>query len=207
MPSLRTGLLAASAPPAVAALAGGVYGMLTPEPAPGPGEPPRPPDGGPMLTPFLIPARTQPPTVPAAEAALPDDEPVVGVVAGGRARAYRVRALTGSMNQVVNDVVGGVSVTVTRCSQTSRTRVFTGPGDFPLPVMTGGYADGLVLRVGNGYYRQRDGRPFRGSDGIPFPYTDLDFVEGRWAARRMAHPDTDVYVGEAAPRPPAGKAN
>jgi hypothetical protein len=73
--------------------------------------------------------------------------------------------------------------------------------------MTGGYGDGLVLKVGDGYYRQRDGRPFGSSDGIPFPYRELDFREATWAQWRAAHPETDVYVGDAGPEPPTGRAN
>ncbi|MBO0700341.1 MAG: hypothetical protein J2P46_18225, partial [Zavarzinella sp.] len=99
MPSLRTGLFAAGGLLAVGAIAGGVYGVLSAErPEPSDARPP-----GPIATPFIFPGKLRPPTVPAAAAGLADDEPVIGVTAGGRARAYRVGAFIGLSSQVVND--------------------------------------------------------------------------------------------------------
>lgn len=68
-----------------------------------PGGPPR--DG--------IPSIDRPAFVPAAEAALPDNEPVIGLVLDGDARAYPLRILI--WHEIVNDVVGGVPVAVTYC--------------------------------------------------------------------------------------------
>src|SRR6478672_4712586 len=146
MPSARTGLLAAGGLLAVGALAAGVYGLLT-------ADPPEPiVRQGPVATPFITPGKVRPPTIAAAEAGLGDDEPVIGVVAGGRARAYRVGAFVGVTGQVVNDVVGGVPVTVTHCNQTGCSRVFTGDGSDPLPVLTGGYMEGLLLMTHGRFY-------------------------------------------------------
>jgi hypothetical protein len=202
MPSLRSGLFAAGGLLAVGAIAAGVYGVLTAEPP----EPATPPFKGVIATPFLMPGKTRPPTVPAAAANLPDDEPVIGVTAGGRARGYWVRAFAGVAGHVVNDVVGGVPVTVTHWPQDGRSRVFTGDGSDPLPVMTGGFTDGLLLKVGDSMFHQRDGRPLNGS-GPSFPYPDLAFQEVPWHVWRTAHPDTDVYVGDVPPKPPAGKVH
>jgi hypothetical protein len=66
-----------------------------------PGGPPR--DG--------IPAIEEPEFVPVAEASLPENEPVIGLVINGNARAYPLRILI--WHEIVNDVVGGVPVAIT----------------------------------------------------------------------------------------------
>ena len=66
-----------------------------------PGGPPR--DG--------IPAIDEPEFAPVAEGTLPDNEPVIGLVLNGDARAYPLRVLI--WHEIVNDVVGGVPVAVT----------------------------------------------------------------------------------------------
>src|SRR5262249_34018813 len=59
-----------------------------------------------------------PPTRTPEESGLADREEVFGVVAGGRARAYRLAALSLPSRHVVNDVVGGTPVTVAFCDRT-----------------------------------------------------------------------------------------
>jgi Protein of unknown function (DUF3179) len=60
-----------------------------------------------------IPSIDEPEFVPVAEAALPENEPVIGLVVGEDARAYPLRILI--WHEIVNDVVGGVPVAVTYC--------------------------------------------------------------------------------------------
>ena len=60
-----------------------------------------------------IPSIDEPAFVPADEAALPDNEPVIGLVVEGDARAYPLRILI--WHEIVNDVVGGMPVAVTYC--------------------------------------------------------------------------------------------
>jgi Protein of unknown function (DUF3179) len=60
-----------------------------------------------------IPSIDYPEFVLASEAALPDQEPVIGLVVDGDARAYPLRILI--WHEIVNDVVGGVPVAVTYC--------------------------------------------------------------------------------------------
>ena len=60
-----------------------------------------------------IPSIDDPAFVPVAEAALPDNEPVIGLVIDGDARAYPLRILI--WHEIVNDVVAGVPVAVTYC--------------------------------------------------------------------------------------------
>jgi hypothetical protein len=60
-----------------------------------------------------IPSIDDPAFVAAAEAELPDQEPVLSVTIGAETRAYPVRILI--WHEIVNDVVGGVPVAVTFC--------------------------------------------------------------------------------------------
>jgi hypothetical protein len=60
-----------------------------------------------------IPSIDEPTFVPIAEAALPANEPVIGLAIEGDARAYPLRILI--WHEIVNDVVGGVPVAVTFC--------------------------------------------------------------------------------------------
>ncbi len=52
-----------------------------------------------------------PPTISAEQSELPDDDLVLGVVAGGRAMAWPIRYL--AQFEVVNDTVGGTPLTPT----------------------------------------------------------------------------------------------
>ena len=49
--------------------------------------------------------------MPVAEASLPENEPVIGLVINGDAWAYPLRILI--WHEIVNDVVGGVPVAIT----------------------------------------------------------------------------------------------
>lgn len=150
---------------------------------------------------FEAPGIDRPPAVPAADAALADNEAVVGVSAGGRRRAYSVRALARTAeSHIVNDVLDGVPVSVTYCDIYRCTRVFTGgpPGE-PLDLSQGGLTDGgMVLKSGSHTYRQDSGEALE-PGGSPLRYGSLPCEETTWGAWRHAHPDTDVYTGEPNP--------
>jgi hypothetical protein len=175
-------------------------GELPPE-APS-AEPPRRPGGPPpsvlRAPPDLVdlPGIERPPTRPAAEAGLADDEAVVGVQAGGRPRAYRLKALSeGAESHVVNDVLGGVPVSVTHCPFYQCTRVFTGEGADPLALRQGGLIwGGMLLRWDGRAYRQETQEPLN-PKAPAFPYPKYPNELTTWGAWRRAHPDTDVYLG------------
>jgi len=175
----------------------GLISITTPPPA----RPQAPVYGPQSSTPFIWPGKTRPPTVSAASADLPDDEPVIGVVANGKARAYCRKAFTGMVNHVVNDVIGATPVTVTHCDKDGCSRVFTGEGQEPLPFKTGGFMDGMLLYVDGVFYDQSTGRPMNDSAANPLPYQTLGFEETTWGKWRTAHPDTDVYLGSPAEGP------
>jgi hypothetical protein len=60
-----------------------------------------------------IPSIDDPAFVPVVEAELPANEPVIGLMVEGDARAYPLRILI--WHEIVNDLVGGVPVAVTYC--------------------------------------------------------------------------------------------
>jgi hypothetical protein len=134
-----------------------------------------------------------------ADADLPDDAEVIGVSAGGRARAYLVKALAGlPTNHVVNDLVGGCAVTVTFCDRKGCARVYGGGrAEVPLDLGVGGYVNqGLSLRLGDAAYSQETGECVDPGGGPPLPYEQFPSERTTWKAWREAHPDTDVYVGD-----------
>jgi hypothetical protein len=156
--------------------------------------------------PFIMPGIRQPKAFPAASAPLKDDDKVIGVTAGGRARAYLVDAFASMKAHVVNDVVGGKPVTVTHCDRTGCTKALAGPdGGAPLEVRTGGWTgDQLMLMADANFYAQDTlAAAFPRPDLPPFPYPAYPFELTTWGAWRAAHPDTDAYVGEARETAPA----
>src|SRR5438105_7303951 len=103
---------------------------------------PEAPPGDPdlMSTPFIVPGIDRPAAVPADEADLDANTEVIGVVVGGKARAYVLAALRGPMHHVVNDVLGADPVTVTYSDRADCVRVFTGPAaGRPLDFGLGGW--------------------------------------------------------------------
>jgi Protein of unknown function (DUF3179) len=151
-----------------------------------------------------LPGVDRPPVRPAAEAGLGDDAEVIGVLAGGRPRAYLVDALSqGPRSHVVNDVLGGVPVSVTHCDVYQCTRVFTGQGADPLALRQGGlHRGGMLLRWGGLPYSQETQAPLYPKSPA-FPYRPHPYEATTWGAWRRAHPDTDVYLGPSGePRRP-----
>jgi len=152
-----------------------------------------------------MPGIQEPAALPAIEAGeMGDREPIVGVSAGGRHRAYLVAALAkGPMSHIVNDVVGGVPVSVTHCDIHLCTRVFTGgvPGE-PLDLAQGGLKAGsMVLRSGGHRYRQDSYAPLE-AESPAFPYDAYPGDVTTWGAWRQRFPDTDVYLGDVSSSPP-----
>jgi hypothetical protein len=154
-----------------------------------------------MNTPFLFPGVRQPATLKPHEANLPDDEPVIGVSAGGRQRAYRTKAMMALTNHVINDLLGNVPVTITFDDRTERAQVFTAEsGGRALEVWMAGYYDGMILRFEGHYFRQDTGR-FMAPPGEQteqalgtLPHTRTD-----WKTWYTTYPETDVYVGDSVP--------
>jgi hypothetical protein len=138
----------------------------------------------------------RPVTVPAARATLADEDLVVGVVVGGKARAYRLAAFNSISKNVVNDVVNKIAVTITYCNHNECVRAYTDNREEPLPIGVGGFNHGLLLRVGDDVFQQKTSK---GMEGVEIPYKSMPFELTQWGEWKKAHPDTDVYVGRTAP--------
>jgi len=170
-------------------------GALFQSPTSGAAEPPL---AGPMrATPFLAPGIERPQLVAAADAALADDDDVIGVVVNNRPRAYRLKALTATYSHVVNDLIDKVPVTVTYCNMSDTVQAFTSPsrGD-ALDIWTVGWNNQLILKAGPVAFSQRTGKMMDSdrNDEMAFPLFPFERVS--WKAWRSAYPETEVYVGE-----------
>src|SRR5262249_11679267 len=139
----------------------------------------------------------RPPTVPAGLSGLRDDEEVIGVEVGGRARAYRLEALKDKSGHLVNDVVGGVPVSVAYCDLRDCTRAYTSRRVAgPLPLTLEGLRDGeMVLKANGVLYFHQTGAPVDVvHGGTAFPFDDLPWTRTTWKNWKQRHPETEVYV-------------
>lgn len=139
----------------------------------------------------------RPDAVPAAKAALDEDTPVIGVFAAGKARAYLLEAFEhGPASHLVNDVLGGMPISVAHCDNSGCTRVFTGPVlGRPLDLMVGGQKNfRMLLKAGGHLYRQETTEPLH-KNASTFPYRAYPADLTVWGDWRHAHPETDVYMG------------
>ncbi len=151
---------------------------------------------------------TTPATIPAAEAKLADDEPIIGVEAAGAYRAYRQRSMTATSRHVVNDVVGGKAVTVTYCDLLDCVRAFGGADSkTPLNITLAGIVDnGMLLGVDDHIYYQSTAEianPATDKDAPKFPYASLSATRTTWREWKSLHPQTDVYIGPSTEAPAA----
>ena len=141
------------------------------------------------------PIRT-PPVKQTDEVSLPDDFTVVGVVAGGKPRAYSLKALSAGDGHVVNDLLGDVPVTVVYCDFSKTIRVYTDAtrGKALELAQVGHSKEGLLLRHASRIYEHKSGKPPVG-DGPALALKTHEHEETTWKAWRARHPKSEVYVG------------
>jgi hypothetical protein len=166
----------------------------------------------------------RPPAVAAKDAGLRPDEPVIGVVVDGRARAYRLAAMESRSGHLINDVIGAVPVSVAYCDRNHCVRAYSGPpGSGPLDLAVAGLLDGeMILNAAGIAYFQESGRPVdpelleashdsvavryaraarqsrgsgSGSGDRGVPHAAITPVLTTWKAWVDQHPNSDVYVG------------
>lgn len=149
--------------------------------------------------PYPVPGLRRPAVVSAASTALDGDEEVIGVELGGRARAYRLAALQDRSRHVVNDVVGGVPVSVAYCDLSNCVQVYTEPGgSAPLDVGIAGLFDGeMVVSVRGALYIHKTGAPLpSATNAARLPLETLAPVRLPWKEWLRRHPGTEVYEGD-----------
>jgi hypothetical protein len=149
---------------------------------------------------FSAPGVETPVTLPARVAALNDDEQVIGIEVGGKARAYRLRAMRGLREHIINDVVGGSAVSVTFCDMSGCAKAFSG-GDCraPLKISQAGLLDNrMLLSVADVCYDQETGAVVESPKGKappPFPFETMPFAITTWREWKARHSETDVSMG------------
>jgi hypothetical protein len=143
-------------------------------------------------TPMVLPGLRLPPVETAELARVNSDEEVIGISVGGLHRAYLDSAMSTFRTHVINDLIGGVAVTVTFCDGTGCARAFTSKGAVePLAVQLGGWSgEQMLLMI--------DGRMIpQNSDDIPLD--EIAVERTTWRDWKSSHPDTDVFTGRAVP--------
>jgi Protein of unknown function (DUF3179) len=154
--------------------------------------------------PFLrreSPGLIRPPISGVQASGMRDEDEVIGVEIGGRARAYRLAALSQRTTHVVNDLIDGVPVTVAYCDLTDCVRTYADPlGRAPLGFSVGGlYVDNgpqMVLRLDDVFYLHKSGKSIeQGTGPSAIPYDTIEPTRTTWKEWVRRHPDTDVYTG------------
>ena len=159
-----------------------------------------------------LPGVATPPAVSAAEAPLGPDEPVVGVEAGGKFRAYHLASMKPKANHVVNDLVGGRAVTVTYCDLDDCVAAYGGAeSTTPLAIALEGLADGgmLISADGVAYFQKTAEAADIPPEGPPprFPYPSFPTTRTTWGRWKSEHPDTDLYLYQPAMPAPAASSS
>lgn len=178
----------------------------------------------------------QPRVVAARDARLSPDEKVIGVVVGGKARAYRLGAMEGRSGHLVNDLIGGIPTSVAYCNLNHCVRAYSGSaGSGPLDLAVAGLLDGeMVLKAAGVPYFHDTGKRVAadrleashdpvavayargaresagpGRKSAVIPYTPLSPVLTTWRDWVAHHPESEVYVGGLdgpATRPETGES-
>jgi len=147
-----------------------------------------------------IPSIDRPDHLPAAEArGMRGKERVFGVAVGGEARAYPVRIL--SWNEMLNDVVGGVPVTLAYCTLCGAGVLYDTrtPSGEPYTFGTSGllYRSNKLMYDRQSYtlWNQLTGEPVIGRRARGDVRLELlPVTVTTWEAWRERHPDTTVMV-------------
>ena len=143
----------------------------------------------------------RPPSLAANEAKLQPDEMVIGVEVGGKAQAYRFAAFELKSGHLVNDLVGGVPVSVAYCDKSECLRVYSDPGGSePLDLRVAGILnDEMIVRHGGRMYFHKSGKEVEPREGSPtLPYALINPTVTTWKEWTARHPDTRVYIGDRA---------
>ena len=141
----------------------------------------------------------RPPSLAAKEANLRPDEIVIGVEVGGKAQAYQFAGFDSKSGHLVNDLVGGVPVSVAYCDLTECLRVYSDPrGSKPLDLSVAGTLnDEMIMRHAERMYFHKSGKGVEpGNDAPALPYPLITPTVTTWKEWVTRHPDTRVYIGK-----------
>jgi hypothetical protein len=149
---------------------------------------------------LIIPGVHEPGTLAADRARVPDSAEVVGIEAGGAHRAYLLDGMSTPPTHVVNDLPGGVPVSVAYCKLRDCATAYTGARPTGVRLDLGVYAlfrGKLVLMArGRAYFQERTEPNQAAEQPDRLPYASYPFERTTWGQWRHNHPDTDIYVGD-----------
>jgi hypothetical protein len=140
-----------------------------------------------------------PPSQIVSESSLGPDERVIGIVADGKARAYRLEAFESKSGHLVNDLIDGVPVSVAYCDLTRCLRVYSDPeSSRPLELKVAGVLHGeMVVRYGGRMYYHKSGQAVGDTSGTSsLPFTLINPSVTTWKEWTAQHPETRIYTGK-----------
>jgi hypothetical protein len=143
--------------------------------------------------PIQFQAVTLPPIQSADATDWSDEELVVGIAVNDEFRAYRLRTMQIPDRHVVNDIIGGESVSITYCNLFQCIRAFSGDRpDGPLDLKVAGLDNGkgMILGTGGDRYYQGTLEPVAPETSRDFPYSETDYTVTTWREWRAEHPET-----------------
>jgi uncharacterized protein DUF3179 len=139
---------------------------------------------------------------PAKDATLRDDDLVIGVVAGGEARAYPVNLMWEPVNEVLNDTLGGRPITATWCPIAHSAAVYDAArGTDRVELGAVGLRDGVFILYDEktrSWWSQVVGTAVQG----PLAgerLVKLASAVTTWEAWRRDHPETTVWSDPSLP--------
>jgi hypothetical protein len=141
----------------------------------------------------------RPPIIRAAESTLKPDDYVIGVEAGGKARAYRLTAFDDASGHIVNDLIGDVPVSVTYCNISHCVRVYTDSDSHePLDAEVVGLMNSqMIVKLGGVPYFHETGQPVEpDKNPSPIPYSLIAPALTTWKTWKQQHPETEVFEGK-----------
>jgi hypothetical protein len=155
-----------------------------------------------QLKPEGFPIRAGGVAQPGREATLRDDDLVIGIVAGGEARAYPVNLMWEPVNEVLNDTLGGRPITATWCPIAHSAVVYDGARvEDRLELGAVGLRNGVFIlydRKTRSWWSQVAGTAVQG----PLAgerLVKLASTVTTWAAWRREHPQTSVWGDPSLP--------
>lgn len=142
---------------------------------------------------FMLPGLWKPKIFKVEEALVADEDEVIGITVGETFRAYQIKAFISNGGRVLNDVVNGTAISVTYCDIWDFPRVFTldTNGDEIVLGLAGWSNHQMALNYEDLQYGQKT--------GTDIPLEDYPHERMSWLDWKTAHPDTDIYLGDAAP--------
>ena len=118
---------------------------------------------------------------------LADDEPVIGVVVNGQARAYSKSELERPETHVIYDAIGDSHYAIAHCDLSEQTRAWCGTPEETRDIRVGGWdGEQMVLLFGQE-------RVAMNSKKVALP--DIPLTETTWGDWKLQYPESKIFLG------------